>query len=183
MIITFVRHGEVDTKYIGKYNGHIDIPLSANGKLQAKQLAKKLINECFDKIYCSDLLRARQTLEPFEHSLEIVYTQRLREKSWGIHEGKSFQEIEKSGIYYKNFTQWITALDGEDLELYTNRIEDYFYNIILKSNHKNILLVTHSGFIKTFLSIMQKISLEVAFNTNLKYAYIIKFDMNTKKIL
>jgi len=177
MKITFVRHAEVIEKYQGKYNGHIDIPLSQNGKKQAKELAKKLQHINFDKIYCSDLLRAKQTLEAFSYDKEPTYTNRLREKSWGKDEGKSFDEIQAQGIKYINFQQWITALDGEDIYRYKEKIKEYFYEtILLKNECKNILIITHSGVIKTLISIINNISLEESFKINLSYASYIIFD-------
>ena len=176
MKITLVRHAEVEEVYKGKYNGHIDIALSQNGKTQAKELAEKLKDEVFDSIYCSDLLRARETLKEFNSTLTPLFTPRLREKSWGIHEGKSFDEIQDSGIIYKNFEQWINDLDGEDIQEYKKRAEDYFYNTILKTKAKNILIVTHSGFIKTLLSIHKNISLKEAFKINLPYSSYIQLN-------
>jgi len=170
MKITLVRHAEVLESYQGKYNGHIDISLSENGKLQAKELANKLQDEDFDRIYCSDLLRAKETLDAFEIKIEPIFTSRLREKSWGIHEGKSFDEIQDSGIIYENFEQWIKALDGEDIYEYKDNAKDFLYNTILSSKSKNILIVTHSGFIKTILSIVKKYSLEDAFSIKLPYS-------------
>ena len=52
MKITLVRHAEVLESHQGKYNGHIDISLSENGRLQAIELAHKLKDEDFDSIYC-----------------------------------------------------------------------------------------------------------------------------------
>ena len=176
MKITFVRHAEVIEEYQGKYNGHIDIPLSENGKLQAEKLAKKLQNEKFDKIYCSDLIRTRQTLEAFKYEVEPIYTDKLREKSWGRHEGKSFDEIQKEGIKYENFEQWISNLDGEDIKTYTQKVKEYFYTTILKQKSLNILVITHSGFIKTLLSIVENSQLEETFKVQLPYASFIIFD-------
>ena len=176
MIITLVRHSEVIKEYQGKYNGHIDISLSEKGKEDAKELAKKLQNIEFDKIYCSDLLRARETLEAFNHTLTSIYTKELREKSWGRHEGKSFEEIYTQGIEYINFEQWISALDGEDFSIYQERVQKYFYETIFKEDAKNILVVTHSGVIKTLLSIVKNIPLEEAFTTELPYSSYITLD-------
>ncbi len=176
MKITLVRHAEVAEEYQGRYNGHIDISLSKKGKEDAKGLAKKLKHIAFDKVYCSDLLRAKETLSAFNVDKEIIYTERLREKSWGRHEGKSFHEIVESGIEYKNFEQWINALGGEDIENYTQRLKEYFYETILKQNVENILIVTHSGVIKTLLSIIKNISLEEAFSTELPYSSFITLD-------
>ncbi|MDQ7060538.1 MAG: histidine phosphatase family protein [Sulfurimonas sp.] len=170
MNITLVRHAEVVASHIGKYNGHIDIVLSKNGKVQAKELAEKLALKKFDKVYCSDLLRARQTLDAFKLDCEIVYTSALREKSWGIHEGKSFEEIEASGIKYENFEQWIHALDGEDISLYTKNVKNYFEQVVLKESLDNILIISHSGFIKSLISDLQGITLEEAFSIKLPYS-------------
>ncbi len=174
MKITLVRHAEVEKAFIGKYNGHIDIGLSKNGYEQAKKLAYELQEEDFDAVYCSDLIRARETLDAFDLSVEVIYTEKLREKSWGIHEGKSFQEIEASGIKYKNFNQWINELDGENIQSYTNRLRDFFHNTLLRSSAKNILLVSHSGFIKTLLTEMEEKTLEESFAIQLPYASFIK---------
>jgi broad specificity phosphatase PhoE len=170
MRITLVRHAEVIKEYQGRYNGHIDIPLSLNGIKHAKELALKLKDEKFDKIYCSDLLRAKQTLEQFSYSVEPIFSSSLREKSWGIHEGKSFDEIEKMGIEYKNFEQWISTLDGESVKEYSQKLESYFRGVIFKQKEKNILVVTHSGVIKTLISILEGISLEDAFAIDLPYS-------------
>ena len=176
MKITLVRHSEVIKAYQGKYNGHIDIPLSLKGKNDAKELAKKLKDIEFDRVYCSDLLRAKETLDELGLDLEPIYTDRLREKSWGEHEGKSFEEIEIDGIKYKNFEQWISALDGENMQEYIDRVREYFYETIFKQDAQNILIITHSGLIKTLLSITKNISLEEAFAINLPYSSFITLD-------
>ena len=182
MTITLVRHAQVIEEYQGKYNGHIDIPLSKDGELQAKKLKDSLSTEIYDAIYCSDLLRARQTLEILGYEVKAIFSHRLREKSWGIHEGKSFQEIEESGIKYQNFEQWLHDLDGEDIDDYTNNVEKYFDETIYKSKAKNILIITHSGFIKTLLSIIKQISREKAFSQNLDYASYVKLKYTNKKL-
>ena len=175
MKLTLVRHAEVQTEFIGKYNGHIDIPLSKNGKKQAKELAEKLDDTAFDKVYCSDLLRAKQTLEAFELKQDVIYTQELREKSWGKHEGKSFEEIESLGIKYENFEQWLKALDGEKVEDFRQRVAEFFYENLLLQECEHILVVTHSGVIKTFLSLHNHTSLEIAFGEKLNYGDFITF--------
>jgi len=179
MTVTLVRHGEVIEEYQGKYNGHIDIPLSKNGKIHAEELAKKLSSQSFDKIYCSDLLRAKQTLTAFNPTQEVIYTKRLREKSWGRHEGKSFEEIEAEGIKYKSFEQWIEALDGENMQEYIENLREYFYETIFKQDAQNILIITHSGVIKTITHLTENISLQEAFSISLPYASyrVLKFNI------
>jgi len=176
MRITFVRHAQVEEKYLGKYNGHIDIGLSKNGYLQAKQLAHDLENEVFDEVYCSDLIRARETLKAFNLNIKPIFTDKLREKSWGIHEGKSFEEIEDSGIKYEDFEQWIDALDGENIQNYTQNVQDFFQKTLLKTKATNMLVISHAGFIKTIIGIVEKKTLKETFSITLAYSefYIVQ---------
>lgn len=176
MRITLLRHAKVQEEYQGRYNGHIDIGLSTEGRAEAKALAEVVNAEQFDKIYCSDLRRARETLKALSLKQEVYYTAALREKSWGRHEGKSFEEIEAEGIKYCNFTQWIEALDGESIESFTENLKIFLTQEIAPQKAKNILIVTHSGVIKTLLSIIKNISLEEAFSTPLAYGETLILD-------
>ncbi len=171
MTITLVRHAEVEEKYIGCYNGHKDIGLSAKGYLDARELGKKFDMQKFDTIFCSDLIRAKETLKQFNNSMEVIYTKELREKSWGKHEGLSFDEIIAQGeVKYIDFEQWIDDLDGEDVKRYTKRLKKFLFEYLPSLEKKNILLVTHNGVIKTFLSHVKGISLQEVFNIPLPYA-------------
>ena len=179
MTITLLRHAEVIEEYQGKYNGHIDIPLSENGKKQATDIANKLKSENYDAVYCSDLIRAKETLEAFDLSVPVIYTEKLREKSWGLHEGKSFEEIQASGIPYESFEDWIEMLDGEDFYEYVRNIQNYFEEVIYKTDAENILVVTHGGPIKTMIRIQDNLSLEKAFGVEFPYGAHLKMHIPT----
>ena len=174
MKITLIRHAQIDQKYQGHYNGHLDIGLSKQGYKDAKEFGKKLDCKEFDTIYCSDLKRAKETIKQFSCTQKIIYTDKLREKSWGKHEGMSFDEIiSKDEIKYENFLQWIKALDGEDYESYIKRIKKFFIHQLPSTNKKNILIVTHAGVIRTLLHIFKDITLEEAFSIKVPYLHTI----------
>ena len=176
MKLYLVRHSEVVEKYLGRYNGHIDIPLSEKGRTDAKRLGKKLSHIRFERAFCSDLLRARQTIEAFDLSCDIVYSDRLREKSWGRHEGKNFEEIVEEGVVYRNFEQWIDDLDGEPFERYSTRLQEYFEKVLLKQEARNVLVVTHAGVIKTLLALYGNVSVEKAFCISIPYGECIVYE-------
>ena len=183
MRITLVRHAEVEEKYIGCYNGYIDVGLSQKGYKDAQELAKKLKQSDFDAIFCSDLKRTRETLKQFINSDEVIYTSDLREKSWGKHEGMSFEEIcQRDKLEYVNYNQWIDALDGESLKKFTARVFEFFFDYIPSLDAKNILIVTHSGVIKTFISTLQGLTLEEAFSVSLPYASFVVYNSETKAL-
>lgn len=176
MKITLIRHAEVVKEYQGKYNGHIDIPISSRAKEELKELAKKLDGEIYDEVFCSDLLRARQTLDGLNLKNKAIFTNKLREKSWGIHEGMSFKEIEETGIKYENFDKWIADLDGESVDEFKARIYDFFKKITINNNYTNILVITHSGVIKVLENIINKISLEKSFSLSVPYLSVRTFE-------
>ena len=69
--ICFVRHGETNWNAERRMQGHIDIPLNANGIFQAERLANALIRvkHPFDVIYSSDLERALHTANVVANAL------------------------------------------------------------------------------------------------------------------
>ncbi|HLO03289.1 MAG TPA: histidine phosphatase family protein [Symbiobacteriaceae bacterium] len=87
--LALVRHGVTEWNYSGRAQGHVDIPLSAEGHHQAELVAQSLANESWDAIYASDLSRARQTAEAIGRALDLpVKTDpRLRERFMGQAEG------------------------------------------------------------------------------------------------
>ena len=177
MKITLIRHGSVEEAYQGCYNGHIEIGLSQAGREEAVALAETLQGVKFDRVYCSDLRRARETIAPFEQEKDAIYTAALREKSWGRHEGMHFDAIIAEGeIEYKNFIEWIEALDGEDYREYISRVEQFFLEFLLQEECDTILVLTHAGVIRTLISIVQNISLEEAFSVAIPYGGYMVFD-------
>jgi broad specificity phosphatase PhoE len=107
------------------------------------------------------------------------YTKALREKSWGEHEGMSFDEICKTGLKYESFEQWIEDLRGESIAEFKKRVFDFF-DYIYTLEYKHILIVTHSGVIKTFISNIENISLKKAFSTQVPYGFAKTYDIIIK---
>lgn len=184
MRVTLVRHAEVQERYKNCYNGHNDIGLSKNGKIQARELAKKLDVLKFDAVFCSDLRRAKESIKHSVHAKDAIFTDKLREKSWGVHEGLSFDEIIAQGeIEYIYFLQWIEALDGEPYEEYIKRVEEFFLLFLPSLEKKNILVVTHAGVIRVLMSIVKNITLEEAFGISVKNGSFIVFDFKEKNFI
>ncbi len=171
MIITLVRHGEIDNNYLGCYNGHIDISLSEKGHQEAALVAAQLERTRFDAVYCSDLIRARQTLHPFSLNVAPHFTDQLREKSWGKHEGMTYDAINaRDGLSYKHFEQWINALDGEPYDAYIARIRRFFLEFLPSQPYDSVLVMTHAGVIRVLYAIILELSLEKAFGLSFPYA-------------
>jgi alpha-ribazole phosphatase len=93
--IYLVRHGVTVWNREGRWQGHTDVPLSAEGVEQAKLVAERLSGEKIDAVWSSDLQRALHTAEAIasRHDLEVIQTDRLRETMLGEWEGLTIPEI------------------------------------------------------------------------------------------
>jgi broad specificity phosphatase PhoE len=62
--LLLLRHGETELNRRGILRGHVDVPLSGAGELEATRLAKRVRDEySLTRFYTSPLLRARSTAE------------------------------------------------------------------------------------------------------------------------
>ena len=163
------RHAAVEKTYQGSYNGHIDIDASQEGLREAKKNFKAIDSIPFDAVFCSTLKRARQTLSVLDIRQNVFFKEELKEKSWGRHEGKSYDEIVAlEGKSYENFSQWLEVLDGEPFGLFRDRIK-LFVDTLCSQEYENILIVTHAGVINTMMHIVEGLSLESAFQSSVSY--------------
>ena len=184
MLITLLRHAEIQQAYQGRYIGHTDIALSDHGIKEATLLADFLIqnhqHKNFDAIYCSDLIRCRQTLSPLLTKLNVGilphFTDRLREKSWGRHEGLNYYEIcQQENTSFHNFKQWFNLLDGESINLFIQRIQNFSEKLSL-SKKTNILIISHAGVIATFIHLLSNLTFEQSFYIKIPYASFVVLD-------
>jgi len=162
--IILIRHGESDGNAQGRFCGFRDVDLTEKGVWQAERLAYRLKGSQFDKIYCSDLKRARCTTEiAFKsHGIEIISSSNLREMNFGIWEGHTFEEIKEKNKYGEEFISWlknpktIPAIpQGENFIDFKNRVIGELDRIIKEhyelSTEKPIAIVSHGGAIRIIL--------------------------------
>lgn len=153
-----VRHGETIWNVEKLIQGHGDSPLTSLGKMQAENIARELKDIKFDKIYSSDLLRAKKTAEiiALEHKLVVETTKLLRERSWGNFEGKSqklfkkFNKVIDELTRAERFTHKVSPEVESDEEI-TSRLITFLREVAVSNPHKTILVTTHGGIMKAFL--------------------------------
>ncbi len=153
-----VRHGETDWNRIRRLQGHTDIALNAAGLEQAERLADALAGESIASVHSSDLARALATARPVATALElpIVTNPLLRERNYGVLEGKTFGEIlehhpdEAERLRVRDATHRIA--NGESQEEFHRRVIDAFTAIATTEEAladpatvRKTLVVTHGG--------------------------------------
>ncbi|MES2887705.1 MAG: histidine phosphatase family protein [Pseudomonadota bacterium] len=95
--VVAIRHGETAWNVEGRIQGHLDVPLNAEGRWQAAQLAQALVPEGIDVVYTSDLRRALETAEAVVAvgGQPLVTDVGLRERDFGEFQGQTFREVEQ----------------------------------------------------------------------------------------
>ncbi len=93
--IYLIRHGETEWALTGQHTGLTDIPLTANGENEARELGKNLRDIRFVKVLSSPLQRARRTCELVGLESVCAIEPDLAEWDYGDYEGKRSEDIRK----------------------------------------------------------------------------------------
>ena len=149
--LLLVRHGEVESDKLGRYWGHTDIPLSAQGVRQAKMLRQRLVSENITAVYSSDLRRALDTAAAIAapHRVPVVRCLELREICFGQCEGMTFNEIKS--YHPEAETVWagvdlgLRFPGGESLDDLLQRIDRFVERLWKDGPRDTALVVGHGG--------------------------------------
>lgn len=99
-----IRHGETDWNVAGRIMGTQPVPLNANGRRQAAELAAVLAElhkkQRLAALYASPLLRTVQTAELLASSCAVTVTtdERLKEIGVGDWEGRYWRDLDHEPI-------------------------------------------------------------------------------------
>lgn len=157
--IILIRHGETAWNAIRKLQGHLDIPLNAEGTRQAKALAAALQGEKLDAIISSDLQRALQTAGEIARLLGLStrIDAGLRERCFGGFEGMLYSELPlrfpseyaiwRSRDPDSNFPPSETDSEntGESIRQFQQRCITTITHYANQFKGKKIALVAHGG--------------------------------------
>lgn len=89
--IYLARHGETEWSKDGRHTGRTDLPLTAQGELDARKLGERLKGISFSCAFVSPLSRARHTAELAGFTPEVVPD--LIEWGYGDYEGQTSSQI------------------------------------------------------------------------------------------
>jgi len=138
MELWLIRHGETADNHLRILAGHLPGKLSQLGVSQAVKTGKRLAQENWTEIYCSDLGRAKETLEnillpcPDKYTDKIHFTELLREKGAGVLQGQALgiwkANATKAGMSIRQYK----AEKGESWEDVYMRADKFIENLIEK---------------------------------------------------
>ena len=156
--IIIIRHGETEWNKTGRFQGHSDVPLSAEGRAQAEALGRNLAVDHVDAIYASDLMRAIETAVPLaaRFGREVIPDPLLRELHFGAWEGRNFQDVnaespDKMKKFY-NDPECVDIPDSEPFPDFQKRIAGRVREIVHTQQGKRVIIVSHGASIRILLS-------------------------------
>jgi broad specificity phosphatase PhoE len=155
--ILLARHGETDdNRQPIRVQGFRDTPLNDTGRLQAAELAERIVERGIRSLHASDLSRARETAETVgaRIALQPRLDPRLREANRGVWEGRLFIDIEREDP--DGYAAWLRAGEqfrfpgGESLREQSDRVAAAL-DEIERTAELPALVVCHGGSIRVML--------------------------------
>ena len=155
--IYMLRHGQSEGNNTGIIQGRKDTSLTDLGIEQAKLVAERLKDIDIDKIYTSELSRAKDTADIIgkAKNIEVEVIPEFYELSFGLWEGVDFQIVKTK--YKEDFELWkksphLFKKEGfEGLQAAKERMLRGLDKVREKDNHENILIVSHGSSLKSLL--------------------------------
>jgi len=171
-ILCLIRHGESLWNKENRFTGWVDVPLTDNGREQAKKAGEilKSLNIKFDIAYTSLLSRSIETLEiiikTLGYNIPVIKDISLNERHYGDLQGLNKDKVAE--IYGKEQVRlWRRSLkvrppNGESLEDTQKRTLPFFERTIkgdLELN-KNVLVVAHGNSLRSIISYIENLNEE-----------------------
>ncbi|MFM0327671.1 histidine phosphatase family protein [Caballeronia glebae] len=145
--IWLIRHGETEWSKSGQHTGTTDIPLTDEGRTQAKALAPVLASQSFDLVLTSPMGRAIETCRLAGLGDRATVEPELHEWNYGIYEGRTTPDIREE---VPDWSVWTSPMpEGEALANVGGRAQALI-DKLLATNATNIALFSHAHFSRVF---------------------------------
>lgn len=178
MRLYVARHGRTNYNDQGLFNSDpsVDVHLTKLGIEQAENLAENLKDAAFEVIFISELQRTKQTANIVNqhHHVSLIADKRINDFSSGF-ENRPTAEYDK--VHSVSEDKWNVRLnDGESLEDIKARLEDFLIELKTTS-YDSVLVVTSMAVMQAFQRVLQGLSPEDAWNTEISTGSFMLFEL------
>ena len=144
---------------------------------------KKNIEAKEFELYSSPLRRCVQLAKFLSNQSSFTINPNLMEVNFGDWENKPWNDIpqESTKLWMNDFVN-IAPPNGESFKAMHERIKVFIETELLpKSKHNSIVIVTHAGVIRSFLCYILDIPLSNAFKIPVEFSSVTKMNLHTDK--
>lgn len=159
MKLILLRHGQTQWNLAGKLQGWRDSSLTPQARRQLAALPARLLQNGI--IYSSDLGRAQASARIVANisGSKIVTDKRLRERCFGVLQGKAIPAEQSDCPYWQaylqRYQQPISDVPGVESESnLENRINNWLQEIILKHAQQTVLIISHGEWLRALSNIL-----------------------------
>lgn len=169
--MVIVRHGQSQWNLENRFTGEVDIPLTSQGREEARAAGEKLRKIDFNAAFTSLLVRAEETLQIIlteigQTHIPVIRDHALNERNYGQLQGLNKSEV--AATYgEEQVVLWRRSYDaippgGESLKDTFARVIPYYELAIepLVINGENILIVAHGNSLRALMMHLEAISAE-----------------------
>jgi alpha-ribazole phosphatase len=151
MNLYMVRHGQTPASRENRFSGSSDPALTEVGEAMAEAFGRAYASVKWDAIYCSPMLRTRQTVEPLCRltGVEATLEDGLREIAYGEWEGLRQDEVKQR--WPEDFEYWAADVasrgtpGGETAFHVAARAMRVVERVRSRHDEGNVLLVSHKA--------------------------------------
>ncbi len=181
--LDLLRHGECEGGHI--FRGITDVPLLPSGFALMKAVSHEVVSAhgSWDVVISSPKRRCLVFAESLtqDQNIPLVVEPLLAEMNFGEWEGKEIAQVWND--YPEKMAQWsgnpstFTPPKGESIASVYERVKQLYIQLIEQYQSQRILLVTHGGIIRVFLTHLLNMPLASVNRFDVPYAAISRFSI------
>jgi len=138
-----MRHGETDWTNGKAGTSPSELPINADGIRQSENMVQIIKDLQFDVVFCSSLLRARQTAEIAVPDREIIFDDRIVEINFGDVGEVALEK--RSEVFTAFYDGKFKPKGAETFKEIEYRVVSFLDAVQKGCGSKKVLVITHAG--------------------------------------
>ena len=185
--LVLIRHGQSLWNLENRFTGWVDVPLTDQGRAEARRAGELIKDIKFDIAYTSVLTRAQETLDivlgVIGQRPPVIRDQALNERHYGDLQGLNKADTAKRygdaqvKLWRRSYD--IAPPNGESLELTAKRTLPFYDRAIAGDlrQGKNVLVVAHGNSNRSIVMQLDKLSRDEVLELNLDTGVPLVYDI------
>jgi alpha-ribazole phosphatase len=174
-----IRHTQTNVP-AGICYGQTDVDTAGTFTQELEVVQTKLAHIAFTHCFSSPLHRCLHLAGELAGSLPVQTDDRLKELNFGLWEEQPWDKISETEVgksWFKNFVH-TPCPEGESFEQLQHRIQSFLNDLKTLPDDSEVLIVTHGGSIRAFLTLLEGHDPLIIFTQAIDYGEIKKRTLN-----